>query len=79
MSEHHSADNGCEAGSRIENEVDEADPHTTLMDKVEVSYGCNDERLESGSRKALNDACGKEVIVTDLGFSDCCSDDVEEC
>ena len=49
------------------------------MDEVDISDGSDDERFKRGCGKALDDACSEKILVADLGLTDSCADDIEQC
>ena len=48
------------------------------MYKVEIADGGHDQTLECARGEALNDTCGKQVLVTNLRFTNRGADDVEQ-
>jgi len=78
FSEDLSADNGSERGGRVLDEVLECYSCTTLMHEIHVTDRGNHQGLECACGETLDDACCEKVVVANLGFANCCSNDVEE-
>ena len=71
-------DDGGQTGRRIENEGDEGDAKTALMDKEHISNGGDDEGLVRTGGESLDNTRRKEHIIGGCHFSKSISDDGEE-
>lgn len=74
----HTADDGSQAGSRVQDEVDEGDAQTALVDKIDVSHRGYDQTLKGARGETLNDPGGKQVVIADASFTDRRSNDIQE-
>jgi len=69
------ADDGGEGRGRVEDEGDDGDAETTLVDKEGVAYSSDDQGLEGGGGESLDDTGGEKGLVVLCGLADGGSDD----